>query len=327
MTWSRRKLFVAALVLTSTGIAAPANAQGDAYPSKPIKLIVPFTAGGPGDVLARLLADKVGAELGQRILVDNRTGGNGIIGTDAVAKSEPDGYTILQMTGTQVVTPHLQSNIPYDLNRDLVPVVGVGAAPTVLVVPGKSGIRSLDDLAKLAKSSPNGINFGSGSVGSIAHLTAALLVQQLNIKATHVPYRGSSLAVQAIAANEVQFFFPTPIEAAELAKSGDIRMIAVNADQRLANFPDVPTMKELGMANVDARIWYGYYVPARTPPAIIDRLYKAFAKVMSDPAVTERIQTLGFVPKVTDAAEFGKFVNSESARWKKVIDENQIKAD
>jgi tripartite-type tricarboxylate transporter receptor subunit TctC len=301
-----------------------AVAQSSAYPSRPIKLT--FAAGGPGDIIGRLLAEKVGAELGQTIIVDNRAGGSSVIGTQAAARSDPDGYTILQLTGANIIVAHLQSDLPYDFEKDFIPVVGVGSVPLVLAVPGRSNIHSIADLIAAGQSMSGGLNYASGGNGSLGHLAGALLVRELKINATHVPYRGNSPALQDLIGNRVQLLFASTIEALQLAEAGEIRLLGVTSEQRLAGLPSVPTMKELGLGTIDPRTWYGYLVPAKTPAAIVDRLYDAFSKALAKPDVQERLQALNFTMRLADGPEFGRFMRAESVRWQKVIKENRISA-
>lgn len=309
-----------AILSLASGTSQTALAQAD-YPSHPIKLVIAFAPGGPGDILGRLLADRVGAELKQSIVVDNRAGGASVIGTSTVTKADPDGYTILQVTGSQKTIEYLLPSVPFNFDKDLTPIIGVGATPLVLAVP--PSIKSIDELISMSKSNPNGINYATSGVGTVAHLAAALFAQDRQMKATPVPYKGGSPATQALMAGQVQYFFATP-EIGELAKSGAVRLLAVTSEQRVPTLPDVPTMKELGMPQNDFRIWYSYYAPAKTPPAIIDRLYKAFAAAIADATVQARLQTLGLIPNVQNPAALTEFVKSDSARWKKVIDDNKI---
>ena len=323
-----RKLVQALVVLLAAGLGAGgAAAQSASYPTKPIRLIVTFSAGGPADVVGRLVAEKMGAELGQSVIVENRTGGNSVIGTQAAARSEPDGYTVLMLTAANIIAVHLQSNVPYDFEKDFTPVIGIGSVPNVLAVPTKANIRSIADLVALAKSTPDGLNYASGGNGSLGHISGALLAQELKIKATHVPYRGNSVAMQDLMANRVQLFFPSIIEGLAGAKTGEVRLLAVTSEQRVASAPDVPTMKELGLGHIDPRIWYGYLVPAKTPPAIVERLHDAIAKSVTRPDVQERLKAFSFITTIQTGPQFRELMRSESARWQKVIQENGIKSD
>lgn len=323
-----RKMACAALWFVATiGVAGGAAAQPASYPSRPIKLIVPFPAGGSSDILGRILAERVGAELGQPVIVDNRSGGNTVIGTQVVASSKPDGYTILQVSPNAVIVASLQQDLPYDLERDFTPVIGVGSVPLLLAVPGKSNIRSLADLIAAAKAAPQGINYSSGGIGSLGHLVPARLARELKIAATHVPFRGVAPAIQEVVANRVQFMFVSGLEGMQIAKSGGIRLLAVTAEQRLPTLPDVPTIAELGFADFTPSVWYGFVVPAKTSAVLVDRLHKAFAKAANDRDVQKRLGELGLTVKIRSGVDFGRYMGEESIRWRRVVDENKIKME
>ncbi len=311
---------------TATVFIGSAAAQSTQYPTKPITLIVPYAAGGTGDVVARVFSEKVRTVLGQPLVIDNRAGAGGAIGAQAAARSKPDGYTILLMATAHVILPSLQQ-VPYDWERDFTPVFGVTATPLVFAVRAKSSIRSIADLAATAKSMSGGINYSSGGSGSISHLTAVRLAQALKMSAVHVPYRGFSGAVQALLGDQVQFICATVADVIELTKSGDFRLLAVTSEKRLTSLPDVPTMAELGFADFDAASWNAYLVPAKTPSDIVDRLYNAFAKAASDPGVQEQLTKLGVAVRAKNRTELVKFLHDESARWRRVIEENKIKIE
>lgn len=312
---------IAGLSLIGGGAAESAT-----FPTSPIKLVVPFSAGGSGDIVARLFADKVGAILGQTVVVYNRPGANSVIGTEFVVRSKPDGYAILQLSPGNVAVQFLQDNVPYDWERDLAPIIGVGAQPLVLAVSAKSNIRSIADLVATAKSMPGGIVYGSGGVGSMSHLAPALLVQDLKIQATHVPYSGLSGSVQSLLGGQTQFIFATTTDLLELAKSGTVRLIGATSERRLADLPNVPTMIELGYPDFNPVVWTTYAAPAGTPKDVIDILYRAFRKAAEDPDLQARLGKLGFQVNIRTSAETGKFMHDEALRWRKVIDDNHIKA-
>lgn len=314
-------LGAAAAVLTGG-----AAAQSTAFPTKPVTVIVPYAAGGTGDVVARILGEKARAALGQPVVVENRAGAGGAIGAQAVARSKPDGYTVLLMATAHVILPTLQQ-VQYDWERDFTPVFGVTATPLVFAVRAKSNIRSVADLVATAKSMPGGINYASGGPGSISHLAAARLVTTAQISGVHVPYRGFSGAVQALLADQVQFICATVADVIELAKSGDFRLLAVTSEQRVPNLPDVPTMAELGFADFYAASWNAYLVPTNTPNDVVDRLYNAYAKTANDPAVQEQLAKLGVAVRARNRADLGKFLHEESVRWRRVIEENKIKLE
>lgn len=317
----------ATAALLASATLGGALAQASSYPTRPIKLIVPFAAGGSSDILGRLLADKAGKELGQAVVVDNRAGGNTVIGTQAASSSRPDGYTVLQMTPNSVIVASLQRSLPYDIARDFAPVMGVGSVPLLLAVPGKSAVRSIADLVTLAKSSPGGVSYASGGIGSLGHLAPARFLRDLKISGTHVPYRGVAPAIQDVAAGRVHLMFVSSLEGMQMEKSGGIRVLAVTSRERLSTLPGVPTMAELGFVDFTPAVWYGFVVPNNTPGEIRDRLYKALAKGTDDPAVREKLSSLGLTIKIQDGAEFGKFVQEETSRWGQVVADNGVTMD
>jgi tripartite-type tricarboxylate transporter receptor subunit TctC len=323
------KVIRALVVVVAVSLAADElAAQSTSYPSRPIKLIVPFAPGAIGDIVARMLGEKMRAELGQPVIVDNRAGGNTVIGTEAAARSQPDGYTIFQLSSVGMIVPSLQANVPYDLERDFTPIMGVGSFPLTLVVPGNSNIHSIADLNAAAQSAPQGINYASAGTGTVGHLAAVLFAQRTKINATHVPYRGNvAIAMQDLIEGRVQFYFPNVVDAFEVAKSGKVRMLAVTSERRLPDIPNVPTMGELGFPDLNPVVWYGYLAPANTPGGIVDRLQEALTKAAREPDVQERLGKFGFVPSVMSAQAFGSLIKTESARWRRVIRENNIKVE
>jgi tripartite-type tricarboxylate transporter receptor subunit TctC len=317
-----RRTFASAAILAAT---ASHRAVGqDAFPTSPIRLIVPFAAGGSGDIVGRVIGDRVAAELGQPVIIENRSGGNGIIGSQVAARARPDGYTLLQLTAAALIITTMQENVPYSLERDFVPIIGVGSFPTALTASGRSNIRSLEELVAYARRTPGGITYASGGVGSLGHLAAARLVNELGIPATHIPYRGSHYAMQALLANEVQFFFGATADVVALHGTDRIRVLGVTSDRRLPSLADVPTMTELGFADFVASIWFGYLAPAGTPPHVLERLRTAFAAAVGNPGVQERFAPYGFATAVQPPAEFTRFMQAQAARWGRVIRDNNI---
>jgi tripartite-type tricarboxylate transporter receptor subunit TctC len=326
----RAPIALIGLLLSLVAVVEPAtraDAQTVDYPSRPIKLIVPFPAGGSSDVLARSLAVKLEDDLKQPIVVDNRAGGNSIIGSQAAAASKPDGYTILQVTPGTIIAPRLQTDATLDPLRAFVPIIGVGATPLLLVVPAKSSIRSIGDLIALSKSRQGGVSYASGGVGSLGHLAPARFARELKMNATHVAYRGVNPALQDVIAGRVEFMFVSSLEGMQVAKSGRVRVLAVTSGQRIPALPDVPTMAELGFADFKPMVWYGFVAPAGTSPAILSRLYGAFVKATEEPRVREQLGSLGLTVQVSTGAEFGRYMQDESTRWNRVIQENRITAD
>lgn len=322
-SWVRSLLFLGAAAL----LAAHAPAQTGAFPVRPLKLVVPFPAGGSSDILGRVFADRVGTELGQSVIVDNRTGGNTVVGTQAVASAKPDGYSILQVTPNAVIVASLQANLPYDVEKDFAPVIGVGAVPLLLVVPANSDIRSIADLVKASKITPGGISYASGGIGSLGHLVPARFAHELKMSATHVPYRGVAPALQDVVGGRVQFMFVSSIEGMQMVGPKGVRVLGITAEQRHPTLPDVPTMTELGFADFVPAVWYGFVVPDKTPKEAVDRLYQAFAKAANDPGVREKLGRLGLTVQVRSAADFGRLMREEAKRWGQVVKENNIKME
>lgn len=316
-------LAIAGLVAAAT----VAQAQTAPFPSKPITVIVPFAAGGTADVVARVLGEKVGADLGQPVMVDNRAGGNGIIGAQAAARARPDGHTVLQVSTTHVILPSLRQDMPYDWKKDLVSLIGTTEVPQVITVSGKSSIRSMAELAAAAKALPDGLNYASGGTGTLGHLTSVLVAQNLKVKATHVAYRGLAPAAQAVLGEQAHFATLNVPEVLELAKAGSLRLLAVTSDQRLPYLPEVPTLKELGFTEPVSVSWTANLVPANTPPEVIDRLQKAYAKASADPAVRERLGKIGVQLRTLTGPELGRFMSEQEVRWRRVIEDNKIKLE
>jgi len=304
----------------SIGIAA----AEETYPTRPIKMIVPNPAGGVGDLIARVLAEEMNAELGQPVVIENRSGATTMIGTDAVARSKPDGYTILSLTTSGVVVSVLREKLPYNLERDFTPIISVGSFPMALTVSAASNINSFADLVAAATSTKD-ITYASGGVGTLAHLSSVRLLKELNGTGNHVPYRGNNDAIQALLGNHVQMFFPSTAEALPLATSGQIRVLGVTSEERLPTLPDVPTMRELGFAQFNPRLWYAFLAPANTPANIVSRLHDALAKATMDSSVQARLKAVGFTMEIKDPAAVSAFMKEEAVRWGKIIKDNDIK--
>lgn len=320
MNHDRRTLLLAA----AASLAGAASAQPARFPNLPIKLVVPYAAGGVGDLVARVLSERASRELGQPVLVENRTGAGGAIGAEAVARAKPDGYTLLLMATAHVILPALQKT-SYDWERDLAPVFGVTSSPLLFAVSASSSIRSLNDLAAAGNAAAGGINYASGGAGSISHLAEVRLMQVLKSKGTHVAYRGFSSAVEALLGGQVDLVCAAYADLGQLVQAGKVRVLAVTADKRYFALPDVPTMLEQGFQDFTAASWNAVMAPEGIPADIAERLHQAFAKAAQDPGVRERLSKLGvgWMPKTR--AELGQFQREESARWKRVVQENGIK--
>jgi tripartite-type tricarboxylate transporter receptor subunit TctC len=318
------KAILGAFMLASLSVHA-GDASAQPYPTKPIRLIVPFTAGGVGDVVARILADRVGADLGQQIVIDNRPGASGVTALQGTARSDPDGYTFMQLGN--IIVSHMRPDSGYDLLRDFAPIVGVGSVPLAIVVNAKSDIRTIADLATRANASNGALVYGSAGTGSVTHLAGVLLMQELKSSATHLPFRGNIGAIQAILGQQIELAVVTTADVVELKNSGEVRILAVTSQKRQPNLTDVPTMAELGYPAFTPVVWYGYIAPAKTPPAIISRLAESFERAGRSPELQAKLANLGLTVNLTDSAGFAGYLREESARWHAVIKDSNIQAN
>jgi tripartite-type tricarboxylate transporter receptor subunit TctC len=311
---------MAALALCGA-MTATAMAQGDAshYPNAPIKLVVPFAPGGFTDVVARMLAEKLTPELGQAVVVENRMGAGSTIGTDFVAKSAPDGYTLVLISTTHVIGPWLYKKLPYDAIKSFAPITKLVDSPYVLVVNPKVPVKSVGELIALAKSEPGKLDYASSGNGSSQHLAAALFATMAGIKITHVPYRGSGQALNDIIGGQVSMGFLGVTAALPQIAAGRLRALAVTTRQRSPDLPNVPTLDEAGIKGYEANIWLGLLAPAGTPKPVLDKLHDATAKVMQGPEAAKALATAGLTLSLSSEADFGSLLESESAKWGKVV--------
>jgi tripartite-type tricarboxylate transporter receptor subunit TctC len=306
-----------AAALAGALAAAPALAQS--YPSKPIKVVVPFAAGGAVDTVARVIGQRLTEQMGQVVVVENKPGGHANIGADFVAKSAPDGYTVLLGANGLAANMTLHKDIPFDTLRDFAPVAGVGYAPLVFVVPVSSPAKTLQEFISLARAKPGAMTYGTAAAGGSGHLATELLKSEAKFDALHVPYKGGAPALTDLIGDRINFMLINPIEAAPHVKSGKLRALAVSSTKRLAMLPDVPTFKEAGVPGFEASVWWGYVVPAKTPKDAVAKLQSEILKALENPAVHEKLESLGAVVEPQDAATFGKFLKSEIDKWARVI--------
>jgi len=316
---ARTMLAAAALALTGTAFAAPVCAD------RVIKLVIPQPAGGVGDVVGRILAEKASSFLEQPIIVENKGGASTTIGTGAVAAAKPDGCTILHMTNTAVVASAINDKLPYDLERDLQPVIGVGSFPMALTVRESSKFKTFADFVAAAKSD-DGLLYSTGGAGTMAHLASLRLLKDIGGKGIHVPYRGNAPALQGLLAGDVNFMFPTTFEAMPLVQANKVRVLGITSDARLPTFSNVPTMKELGLGDFNPRIWYAFLLPAGAKPDVVARFHDAFAQAVMDPGIQAQLTARGYIPEAKSTAETAAFIKSEYMRWKKVVQENGVTA-
>ena len=318
-----RGLVVMALTLATS---APALAQGaDGYPSKPIKIVVGYSPGGANDILARIVAQKMAETFGQPVVVENRPSTAAIIGTDAVAKAAPDGYTLLMgASGPIVFNPALYSKLPYSPTRDLTPVSMVGSFPLILVVQGNAPQRTLKELVAYTQANPEKSNYGSSAASF--QLATELLKNKTGIRAEHIPYKGSADAANAVAAGQLTMTLVDSGPAAGAIKGGLLRGLAVTSSKRLAALPDVPTMAEQGI-DLQITLWSGLLAPAGTPPAIVQKLQAEVARIVRLPDVRERMAQLGIDPEGGTSEKFAKVIATEIPLWTALAKANNIKAD
>ena len=319
-------LALATIVAT---IVAPAHAAEDAatYPSRPIRIVVPFAAGGPSDIMARALAQKLTQEWGQPVVVDNRTGAAGIIGADAVAKSAPDGYTLLQAQVGDTISVSLYSKLPYNFEKDFAPITLAGLTPFILVAHPSVPAKDLRELIALAKAKPGTLNFGSSGAGTASHLAGELLKSAAQIDFTLVPYKGQAPATADLLGGQVTMMFNNPITSLAHVKAGKLRALAVSTGKRFSQLPEVPTVAESGLPGFDVGFWLGALAPAGTPRPIIDKLNAAMLKALRDPEVVQRLAGLGVEIIGNSPDEFARVIRSDIVKWGKVVTESGAKAD
>ena len=310
-----------ALVLVSGAILslAPACAGAQQYPSRPVRFIVPFPPGGGNDIVGRVVALKLAEALGQPVIVDNRGGAGGTLGTDITAKSPADGHTLLINNISLAVNATLFAKLPYDTLKDLAPVTLVGRQPNLLVVHPSVAAQSIRELLALAKSRPRQLNYGSGGVGTASHLATELLKLMAQVELVHVPYKGLGPALTDLMGGQVQLIISTMASALPQVKAGKLRPLAVTTARRSPFFPEVPTMDEAGVRGYEFDTWYGMLVPAGTPRPIVERLNRESAKVLDSAAVKEQFATQGIDAAPTSPEQFGAYLRTEVEKWGKVI--------
>lgn len=313
----QRRTFVLTLgMLTATGGGAWA---AEPLFRQPIRLIVPATPGGFTDIAARLLGDQLGSRLGQVVVIDNRAGASGIIGSEAVAKSAPDGTTLLMGTiQSHGMSPGLFKKLPYDVVKDFAPVTRVAMGYNNLVVPASSPVHSLKDLIDLAKKSPGAVTYGSAGSGASSHLLAEMLRQAAGIELLHVPYKGTAPALQALIAGQISMMFDPIPSSLPHVKAGTLRALAVTSPRRLSNLPDIPAVAET-LTGFEMAVWVGIYAPAGTPARVVEVLNREIQAALKEPAVVQRFEQLGFVPSTLGPAEFAEFTRSEIKKWLQVV--------
>ena len=324
----RRNLFITGLLLAvSMGVGLPAGAQST-YPSKPIRLVVPFTTGGVTDTSARVVADALSKRLGQQVIVDNRPGASGNIGTQQVAVAEPDGYTLLLgFDGTMVINPHVFDKVPFNTVKDFAPVGKIGDAILILVAYPGLPAKNLRDILALSKTQSGGLFYGTSGTGGTPHIAGELLKQRTGANLTHVPYKGGGQAIIDAMGGNIPLVYTAVAGAQQHVKSGKLVGVAVSSAQRSVSLPDVPTFIESGVTDFEINSWVGILAPIKTPKPIVEKLNTDLSAVLSDPEVRERLSVLGINATPGSAEKFGDEIKRDLARYGAVVKAAGIKAE
>jgi len=324
-----RRLAMTAAVMPLMMAAVAPSSSFAAYPDKPIRMVVPFAPGGGTDLIARAMGVTMSEDLGQPVIIDNKPGGGTIIGTEAVAKSAPDGYTLVMATIAHAVNPSLHRKLPFDTDKAFTPVMLVGRSPNVLVVKPDSPIKTVQDLIAAAKAKPGKLNYASQGAGTSAHLAGELFKSMAKVDLIHIPYRGAGPAITDLLGGQVDMMFATAAAVAPHLESGKLRAVAVTTAQRsqAPGLSKVPTIAESGVPNYAADSWYGLFAPAGTPPAVIARLNEAAKKAVQTESFRKRAEQEGLIVGGGTPEEFGRYVKGESQRWSKLVKQANITVD
>lgn len=326
----RRTLLASAAVLAAVLAAltgAPAQAQADAYPSKPVKWIVPFPPAGAMDVIARTLGEHMGRRLGQTFVIENRPGAGGNIGADAVARSAPDGYTMMIVANGMAVNKFLYGKLSHDPVKSFTPASLVAVVPNVLVTPSGAKAKTVADVIAQVKAQPGQVTYASAGNGTSIHLAAELFASMAQVDMLHVPYKGSGPAVTDLIGGQVDFMFDSITSAAPHIQSGKLRPIAVTTAKRSSALPHVPTIAESGLPGYDLSPWFAVYMPAGTPPAIVERINAALLEAMKLPEVKARFAAIGAEPIGSTPAQLAAHLDAEMTKWGQIIQSRGIRAD
>ena len=288
-------------------------AQAEAWPTRLIKATIPFGAGSAADVVPRLLFDRLAVELGQAIVIENRAGAGGTVGSGLVAKADPDGYSILSNSNALTIAPAIFPNLAFDATRDLASVLMIGSTANVMIVPNSRPWKTVQDFIADAKAKPGSISFGSVGIGSAVHITTEKFRLAAGIEATHVPYRGGSEVIADILGGRIDLYFCPLATALPLIREGQVRALLVSTQKRVVDLPDVPTPEDIGLKDADSAIWFGVFVPAKTPREIVEKLHAAGVKVLADPATQASLTKLGVEPMPMKPADMDDLVKRETA--------------
>ncbi len=317
--------FARALGAVAILLAGAGSAHAQAWPNKPIRMVVPYTPGGYTDLMARLVSEKMSTALGQAIVIENKPGANAVIGTDTVAKAAPDGYTFGTVIAAHSVNPTLNPKLPYDTMKDLTYVSLTSVAPLILIATPSLPAKDMKEFIALAKAKPGQLNFASSGIGSAAHLTMEMFKSREGVNLQHIPYKGTAGALQDTVGGQINVMFDVIGPLMSQVKSGNAKALAVAAKERVPAAGDTPTMAEAGVPDFVAGTWSGIIAPAGTPQEIVDRVAAEAKKALADPELRKKLDDQGIVPQGSTPEEFKTFVTAEIARWKKVITDADIK--
>jgi tripartite-type tricarboxylate transporter receptor subunit TctC len=326
MTFARSR-YALAIVAALLGLAFAASARADDFAGKVTRIVVPFAPGGGTDIISRTLAQEMQKNLGGTVVVENKPGAGTIIGTEYVAKAEPDGHTLVMATFAHAVNPSLRAKLPYNTDKDFTPVSLVARSFNIVVVNPNSGVNSVADLIKMAKAKPDGLNYGTFGPGTSAHLAGELFKSLAHVKMTAVHYKGAAPAITDLLGGTIQVMFTTVASATSLIKAGKLKALAVTSAKRASAFPDVPTVAEAGVPGYEAESWYGLFAPAKTPASAIAVLNKAVDTSLHSPAFNTLVRNEGLIMVGGAPEALGKYVQSEEARWRKVVNDAGIKIE
>jgi tripartite-type tricarboxylate transporter receptor subunit TctC len=324
--WSTLARLTCTLLIPLALLAAPRAASADDYPTRSIRLIIPFPPGGSNDVVGRIIANQLGKQLGQQVFVDNRSGAGGVVGSDLAAKAAPDGYTLLVISIAHAVDPWLYKT-PFDPVKDFAPVSIFATGTNVLTVNPKLPVHSVQELLAYAKAKPGELNYASAGIGSFQHLGGELFKLTAGINMVHVPYKGGGPAMTDVLGGFTKIMFSSLVQTTGFIRNGQLRALGTGGAQRISALPDVPTIAEAGVPGYEATMWVGVMAPVGTPSAIVDRLNAEINKILLRPDVRSNWERQGAVPVAMRPDEFGAYVQSEIDKWAKVIKANAIKAE
>jgi tripartite-type tricarboxylate transporter receptor subunit TctC len=318
-------LLVAVTAVLGTALG-PATAQEPGYPSRPVRIIVAFPVGGLLDTVSRIVGDKLTMVLGQQFIIESRPGAGGTLATAAVARAEPDGYTLMMINDNHAVNPSVFKNIPYDSVKDFAPIGFVGSAPMALSANARLPVRTVHDLIELARQQPGKISYASVGIGSASHLAGELFAAKAGVRMLHVPFRGGAPAINDLVAGHVDTMFVTAVVGGQHMKTGALTPLALAASARFETLPEVPTMAEAGYP-LEAAYWFGLAAPAGTPPAVLARLESALTRVLAMPDLRKRMTEMGAVVTPLGSRQFGDYIRTEMDKWADVIVQNSIRFD